>query len=175
MHKICSGQTCTCQAADDVLKLNLITNALAGESMSWAKSFHSWPGPWGFALHSSSPAHMGVIAQKLSNWNQWKGKAWNLGKAENSCSELQNRLSTFADWSTLPYRAVFAKEARRRKAGPIRSVVWENFSLGQNVYLQFESFFVPNYSMCNCTDLARDLLLCCSEFIFIEIVHCSYR
>ena len=32
---------------------------------------------------------MGVIAQKLSNWNQGKGKAWNLGKAEHSCSELQ--------------------------------------------------------------------------------------
>lgn len=41
-----------------------------------------------FPLHYFSPARMGVMAQKLSNWNQGKGKAWNSGKAEHSCSEL---------------------------------------------------------------------------------------
>lgn len=62
-------------------------STLEGESMSSAESFipdlgHEFP------LHYFSPARMGVMAQKLSNWNQGKGKAWNSGKAEHSCSEL---------------------------------------------------------------------------------------
>lgn len=117
VNEICSGPACTCQAAPDVLGLNLITNALARESVSSAKSLHSWPEPWGFAPHSPSPAHMGVIAQKLSNWNQRKGKAWNLGKATHSCSELQNRLSTFADGEPRHIEQAFAQEAKR-KGGP---------------------------------------------------------
>lgn len=138
----------TCQAAYDVLELNLIINALAGESMSSATSLHSWPGPWGFAPHSSSPAHMGVIAQKLSNWNQWKGKAWNLGKAEHSCSELQNRLSTFADTEPRRIEQAFAREATK-KEGQQRSLAWEDFSLGQNVYLKSESFLALQlFHMC---------------------------
>ena len=40
-NEICTGQARTCQAVYDVLELNLITNALAGESMSSAKSLHS--------------------------------------------------------------------------------------------------------------------------------------
>lgn len=41
VNEICAGQARTCQAAHDGLELNLITNALAGESMSSAKSLHS--------------------------------------------------------------------------------------------------------------------------------------
>ena len=89
VNEICRAPALTCQAAGDVLELNSITSALAGERMSSALSLHSWLRPWGFAPCSPSPTHMGVIAQKLSNWNQGKGKAWNLGKAEHSCSELQ--------------------------------------------------------------------------------------
>lgn len=90
-------------------------HSLEGERMSAAKSLPSWPGPWGFAPRSSSPAHMGVMAQKLSNWNQCKGKAWNLGKAVHSCSELQSRLSTFADDGPRHIGRAFTREAKNRR------------------------------------------------------------
>lgn len=91
---------------------------------------------------------MGVIAQKLSNWNQRKGKAWNLGKAEHSCSELQNRLSTFADTEPRRIEQAFAREAKK-KEGQQRSLAWENFSLGQTVYLKSESSLAPQlFHMC---------------------------
>lgn len=87
---------------------------------------------------------MGVIAQKLSNWNQGKGKAWNLGKAEHSCSELRNRLSAFADAEPRHTEQALAPEAKK-KEGQQRSLAWENFSLGQNVYLRSESFLAPQF------------------------------
>lgn len=167
MNEICRAQALTCQAAGDVLELNSITSALAGERMSSALSFHSWLRPWGFAPCSPSPTHMGVIAQKLSNWNQGKGKAWNLGKAEHSCSELQTGCQLLQMKSpALESRLSLGRpEGRRASRGvwPGRTFLW-----GRMCIYNLKGLWHLTYSTCICTDLVRGLIfLCGSKTIFL--------
>lgn len=154
------------QAVDDVLWLHLITDALEGRSMSATKNLHSWPGPWGFAPRSSSPAHMGVMAQKLSNWNQWKGKAWNLGKAEHSCSELQSRLSTFADEGPCHIGQAFTQEAKNRR--PNRGV-WPGRTFLRGKIHIWSLKVLWHFSQATCA-----MLIWGETFIFLRWSDCSF-
>lgn len=136
------------------------------ESMSATKNLHSWPGPWGFAPRSSSPAHMGVMAQKLSNWNQWKGKAWNLGKAEHSCSELQSRLSTFADEGPCHIGQAFTQEAKNRR--PNRGV-WPGRTFLRGKIHIWSLKVLWHFSQATCA-----MLIWGETFIFLRWSDCSF-
>lgn len=118
----------------------------------------------------SSPAHVGVTAQKLSNWNQRKGKAWNLGKAEHSCSELQTGCRLLQ--TERPALGSSPRSGGQRKAGRQRGPAWEPLPLGQSVYPQTESSLAPHLvHMCLYGSGQRPYFLCCSDNSFIEVVY----